>query len=164
MVSPSLETDKSPVSCEADAMSVMAITCGCDELVLVRFVDTSKLPSTLALMEVHLTTEQQRQLGELASHRGRDAVHLRRKLSAAISPRKLALSKPSSLATQPWIAAIISRTSRWGSGSTGFPGPDPDRSPLVNSRRGRPGTNIQQIEKDNPAAARETIKATQDWL
>jgi predicted transcriptional regulator len=73
MVSPSLETDKSPVSCEADAMSVMAITCGCDELVLVRFVDTSKLPSTLALMEVHLTPEQQRQLGELASHRGRDA-------------------------------------------------------------------------------------------
>jgi hypothetical protein len=73
MVSPSLETDKSPVSCEADAMSVMAITCGCDELVLVRFVDTSKLPSTLALMEVHLTPEQQRQLGEFASHRGRDA-------------------------------------------------------------------------------------------
>jgi predicted transcriptional regulator len=31
---------------------------------------------TLALMEVHLTPEQQHQLAELASHRGRDASTL----------------------------------------------------------------------------------------
>ena len=36
-------------------------------------VDRSNSRSYTALMEVHLTPEQQRQLAELAAHRGRDA-------------------------------------------------------------------------------------------